>query len=402
MPTIRPRSGVTLLQVIVPIAIIIGGLAVAAALFSMRPEAGQGDVAEVALPVETVTVQVGPAVAKVTGTGTVVADQQIVLTPQVGGRITSVSDDLRPGGMVSKGAVLARIDDRDYQLALTQAESQVAQARLNLEIEQSRGKVAEREWALVGEGKSASEAPLALRGPQRVNAEQALAATEAGLGSAKLALERTALRAPFDAVVLSEGVDIGQVVGAGTQAAVLVGTRRMRVEVQVPVEALPSLQIPGMGADAGSTATVTQQLTRGGAGQSAVVRSGQVIGLGGQIDPATRTATVLVGIDAPLGDGSGLPLLPGAFVDVSLAGRTVDQVIAVPRTGIRDGNIAWVVSPDGRLVKREVQIGWREADSLYVLSGLEAGERVVTSPLSLPIEGMAVREASATDGEADQ
>ncbi|MCK6507922.1 efflux RND transporter periplasmic adaptor subunit [Myxococcota bacterium] len=386
-----PRSGLTVLQVVVPIAILLAGGAAAAALFSLRPEAEQAPLAEVAMPVEVSTLQATTAQAHVGGTGTVSAEQQVVLTPQVGGRLVSVSEALRPGGRVRQGEVLARIDARDFENAVTQAESQVAQARVNLELEKSRGAVAEREWALVGEGRSAEEAPLALRRPQLASAQAALASAEATLATARLNLERTSLRAPFDAIVLSEGVDVGQVVGAATQVATLVGTARLRVEVRVPVEALAMLEIPGMGAEQGSTATVTQRLTTGGAGSQAITRPGRVVGLGGQIDAATRSATVLVGIEDPLGDGSGLPLLPGAYVEVDVQGRPVEGAIAVPRVGIREGTVAWVVGAEDRLERRDVTVGWRSEDRVFVTAGLQAGDRVVTSPLSLPVPGMAVR-----------
>ncbi|NOY26224.1 MAG: efflux RND transporter periplasmic adaptor subunit [Oligoflexia bacterium] len=389
------RAGLTLVQVLVPLAIILGGFLAAAALLSLRPEAAQAPVEDVAAPVEVLTVRVAPAVVHVTGTGTVVADQQVVLTPQVGGRITSVSDDLRPGSRVKRGQILARIDPRDFEFAITQAQSQVAQAKLNLELEQSRAQVAGREWGLVGEGKSPDDAPLALRGPQVVAAQQGLASAQAALGVAKLGLERSVLRAPFDAIVLSEGVDVGQVVGVGTQVATLVGSQRLRVDVQIPVEEVSGLMVPGVDADRqGSVATVTQRLTLGGAGSQSVVRQGHVIGLGGEIDAATRTATVLVQVEDPLGDGTGLPLLPGAFVDVEIAGRLVPDMIALPRAAVRDGSIAWAVElGDGgaHLARRDLSIGWRETDRIFIRAGLSDGEQVVTSPLSLPIEGMSVR-----------
>ncbi len=392
MPSPRfPRRGLTALQVVVPIAIIIGGGALAAALISMRPHATQAEVEEVATPVEVVIAAPTTLPARVEGTGTVVADAQVVLTPQVGGRIVSVSDALRPGGIVGKGDVLARIDPRDYQLAVTQADSQVAQAQVNLELEQQRAEVAQREWELVGEDRSVDDAALALRQPQLRSAEQALAAAEASLSSAKLSLERSVLRAPFDALVLSEGVDVGQVVGQATQVATLVGTERLRVEVQIPVEDLPSLDIPGMGAETGSPAHVVQELTRGGAGERTIERDGTVMGLGGQIDPATRTATVLIAVDDPLGDGSGLPLLPGAYVEVSMSGRPLPQVATVPDAAVHEGAVVWLVGEGERLVRRDVTVGWRRDGQLYVTDGLSAGDRVVTSPLSLPVEGMAVR-----------
>lgn len=402
-PLVTPsRVASLVVRVALGVGLLAGGALGAVVLVKSRPVAAEGAVVETSVPVEVVRVATTDEVVVVRGSGTVVADQQVVLTPQVAGKVVAVDPALRPGGRVRRGDVLVRIDPRDYELAVVQAESQVAQAKLALELERSRADVAVREWELVKSERPSAEAPLALRQPQLASAERAALAAEAALDAARINLERASLRAPFDAIVLSEGVDVGQVVGAATQIATLVGTDRMRVELKVPVEALPHLEIPELGAEAyarggGSVAHVTQQLAQGSTG-GAVEREGRVYGLGGQIDAATRSATVLVAIEDPLGADGGLPLLPGAFVEVAIDGRALPGVIDLPRTGIRDGDVAWVVGPDDRLVRREVAIAWREAERVLISAGLEAGEAVVVSPLALPIEGLAVKLAAGEEG----
>lgn len=376
-----------ILKIAAPILVVGLGVAGTAALVLSRQAAPQAAAEAVALPVDVALAVPVQAAMRQRATGTLAADQQIVLSPQVAGRVQSVSASLRPGARVAKGEVLARIDPRDFQNAQTQAESQVALARVNLELERGRSSVAEREWALVAEGRSSEQAPLALRRPQLASTEAALASAEASLATAQLNLERATLRAPFDALVLSESVDVGQVVGAGTAVATLVGAERMRVELKVPVAWLGGLEIPGLGAEIGSEAQVTQ-LLGGEAGR--IQREGRVSGLGGQIDAATRTATLLVEVLNPLGDGTSLPMLPGAFVEVELEGRTVDAT-ALPSSALREGETVWVVDEASRLSRRAVQLGWREGETVYLLEGLSPGERAVTSPIALPVEGLAVR-----------
>ncbi len=380
-----------IITIALPILILGAGVAGTAALVLARQAAPQAPAEAVALPVDVAVVSELQAAMRQSATGTLTADQQIVLTPQVGGRIQSVSASLRPGARVAKGEVLARIDPRDFENALTQAESQVAQARVTLELERSRGAVAEREWDLVGEGRSSEQAPLALRRPQLASAEAALASAEATLATARLNLERATLRAPFDALVLSESVDVGQVVGAGSSVATLVGAERMRVELKIPVAWLAALEIPGLGAEQGSPARITQLL--GGEG-GRVQREGRVSGLGGQIDPATRTAALHITVEDPLGDGTGLPMLPGAFVQVELEGRGT-RALSLPASALREGETVWVVDEASRLARRQVSLGWREGDTVFLLDGIEPGERAVTSPISLPLEGLAVRVVEA-------
>lgn len=118
-----------------------------------------------------------------------------------------------------------------------------------------------------------------------------------------------------------------------------------------------------------------------------------MLGLGGQIDPSTRTVPVLVEIEAPL-EGE-LPLLPGAFVEVELAGRPT-AAVALPGAALREGEAVWTVGEGERLLRRPVQVGWREGETVFVTAGLSEGERVVTSPLSLPVEGLAVQVLSGS------
>lgn len=348
--------------------------------------------------VEATALERAPARAHVLSTGVVQSDQQVVVTPEVAGRLTWVSDKLVPGGRFEKGEVLARVDARDYQVAVDQAQVSVEQAELELALERNRGAVAQREWDLLGKD-GASDGRLARREPHLAVAEANVAAAKAGLRRAQLNLGRTALRAPFNAVVLSEGVDVGQVVGAGTQVAVLSGTDRVRVEASVPFQQLDTLRIPGVDGVApgeGSPATVTQTL----AGGSALRRTGRVVGVGGQLDPATRTATVLIAVDAPMDpEAGGLPLMVGAFVDVDVEGRLREEALAVPRTAVYDGDTVWVVA-DGRLDRRAVDVGWSLGTALEIRAGLKPGDQVVTTPLSAPVVGTKVRLLDADDGAA--
>ena len=86
-------------------------------------------------------------------------------------------------------------------------------------------------------------------------------------------------------------------------------------------------------------------------------------------------------------------LLLAAFVDVVIDGRAHDAVVAVPRAAVRGGDTVWVAGPDDRLARHQVTVAWGTEDALYVTDGLSEGDRVVTSALSLPVDGMAVRTA---------
>ena len=188
---------------------------------------------------------------------------------------------------------------------------------------------------------------------------------------------------------------MGQVVGASSQVATLVGTEELWVKVSVPMEQVAAVELPSE-EGAGSPARITQRLPDG----TTIQRRGAVRQLYGQLDPQTRTASLLVAIQQPM-DGPGLPLLPGAYVDVEIRGRTLPGTFRVPRVALSEGDQVWVVSDD-KLARRTVQIGWRDDSDVVVTRGLNPGDQVVTSPLALALEGMAVRIDGDAVGDADQ
>ena len=114
------------------------------------------------------------------------------------------------------------------------------------------------------------------------------------------------------------------------------------------------------------------------------------------LDPLGRMARVVVEVMDPLELGRPpserrLPLLVGAFVSVRLVGTTLDDVVAVPREAIREGDSVWVATRDDTLEIRPVIITWRERTRVLVVRGLADAERIISSPLSAPVEGMALR-----------
>ena len=324
--------------------------------------------------------------------GVVRPARQVTITPQVAGRLTEVHPSLVIGGHVSKGERLFRIDGREYALAVAQQEAQVAQAEFQLAMERGRTDVAEREWRQLGDG--AAEAGggagpkaggLARRAPHLKAAEAGVEGARAALDRARLNVERTSIRAPFDALVIEEHIEIGQVVAPGAPAATLVGTDSYWVEVSLPAAQLGVLEIPGAPA----------VISRRHAGQI-VRRTGAAIRTVGSVERAGRLARVIVEVPFPtrVGDGPGepaLPLLLEDFVEVSLTGRTMAGVFEVPRTALLEGDRVHLMDPDGKLVIRDVQVGWRDRDAVHVTAGLEPGERLVLTTLPAAAPGILLR-----------
>ena len=248
--------------------------------------------------------------------GTVRPARQVVLQPEVSGRVVWQNDALVPGGYLEKNALLVRIDARDFQLSLESSEANVAKARLDYKLERSRKEVAEREWKLFGgDAPTADDDPdggtLALREPQVKTARVAVQSAESARERAQLNLSRTRVQAPFNALVMEESVDVGQLVSPQSRLATLVGTDQFWVQVSVPVEALPWIDVPAPDKKTkGSPARVIQDV-----GKRRIEREGHVVRLLPDLDPSGTMARLLVAVDDPLAldapDGAEKRRAPG-------------------------------------------------------------------------------------------
>jgi len=330
----------------------------------------------------------------VTAMGTVIPAKTVTVYPEAAGRIIHTSPRLVPGGRFKKGQILVRIDPRDYDLAIKQQQARVAQAEMELARERGLKSVAEREWNMIRDEvqPTAEGKKLALREIQFESAKAALDSAKSTLEQARLMRERTVITAPFDAVVTEEFVDRGQVVSNASHIATLVASDKFWVRVSIPVDRLNWIQIPGVNAEEGSPVKVTQHVGE----NLRIERDGRVARLLGNLDPKGKMARLIIDVDDPLGsvkyNGHSMPLLLDAYVSVQISGLRVENAIVLPRKAMRDKSRVWVKTEDGKLSIKKVKVEWSKNDNVFVRGDIEAGEKVVTSRIATPVEGMKLRE----------
>ncbi len=411
------------LRALLVVAVLGAGGAAFLTLTKSRSTPVRKPVEERGALVEVIKIEASNEKLAVRAQGTVTPAQRVVVMPEVGGRVVWQSKELVPGGRFKRGQALVRIDSKDYALAAQQQEAVVDRARLELQLEQSRKGIAKQEWEIIGEDANASpeDRTLALREPQLEVAKAAVESAESAQAQAKLALGRTSLSAPFNAMVQSENVDVGQLVSPASQLAVLVGTDAYWVQVSVPVEQLAWIDVPGQNAEkgSGSAARVWQDV-----GGERVERPGRVVRLLGDLDPVGRMARVLVEVDDPLRlkenghrktvpikekpapakalpSAQRLPFLIGAYVNVEVEARQVNvPVVEIPRVALRDGSQVYVYGAGDKLDVRKVDIVWRSEDSVLVRAGVKPGELVITSRIAGAVPGMRLRKAAPPVGKA--
>lgn len=385
-------------HIVLPLLILLAAGGTAFWLIKTRPVAGRQTPPELVALVSVLDAAPAAETIVVPAMGTVVPSVQVDLQAEVSGRVIGQHPRLVPGGRVRAGETLVKIDPADYEYALDQQKAALDKAVFDLKVEQGRKKIAEEEWRRLGlDAKVDDESrALALREPHLKAAGSALEAAKSALSKARLNLDRTAVRAPFNAVILEKYADIGQLASPQGRVATLAGVDRCWVRASVPVEALRWLALPNETGAGGPPARVLQDIGQG----DPLVRTGRVIRLLPDLDSAGRMARLLVEVERPFDAGPGLPLLLGAYVNVEIEGTRVEDVFRLPRAALRDGSVAWLMGGDDRLEIRPVEVLWTEEAEVLV-RGLQAGDRVVTGSIALPMAGMKLRREGAEEKPPD-
>ena len=406
-----PRARRWVLVAQVTVAVVAIGLAMLGAeyMVSSKPTAKRrsgGELARTATLVETLVAAERQERAQIEASGTVMPSREIALTPEVAGRVVSIHPKLVPGGVLREGEEVARLDDREYRLTVRQARSDLTRARADITLEKGSQSIAKREFELIGEELDDLGANLVLRKPQLAAVNATAQQAQAQLAMAQLNLERTAVTAPFDAVVRSRGANVGSRVTQQTTIATLVGVETWWIEASVPVDQLRWINVPE-GPDAeGSRVQVTNPAAWTEAGAH---REGRVVQLAVDLEDKGRMARLLIAVDDPLSlapEGAARPkMLLGSWVQLAIEGRSLGSVVPVAREHVRDGDRVWVRGAGGLLEIREVTVAFRDREAVYVSAGLKAGEEIVTTDLPAPVAGMKLRtrdDAPAEDEAGEE
>ena len=323
--------------------------------------------------------------------GTVTPLQETLLLSEVNGRIIEVSPAFIVGGFVSKDDVLLRIDPRDYETNLLRAEASVKSAQSNLAQETGRAKVAEQEWKKTSKGKQRTQASkdLYLRKPQLDQALAQMLAAQADLNTAEDNLERTIIKAPYDALIRTKQSEIGQFVAAGTPLGELFSVEYAEVRLPIPQNKLKYLDLPELGT-MGNGSPIDLYTEVGGKVQHWKAYLHHTEGV---FDARSRVLFSVARIKDPYGLQSpdNEPLRIGSFVNASIEGKELMDIVRLPRYIIRPGNNVWIIDETGHLRTRNVTLLRTGYDFVYVSAGLSDGNLVSLTTLDNSYEGAQVR-----------
>src|SRR5580704_5960636 len=331
-------------------------------------------------PVGTAKVDKGDMPVVLSGLGTVTPLAMVTVKTQINGQLIEVA--FREGQMVNKGDLLAQIDPRPYQVALAQAEGQLAkdQALLKnaeLDLVRYRTLVAQNS---IARQQLDTQAALVQQDRGVVQSDQAQ------VDAQKLNLTYCRITSPVTGRVGLRQVDPGNYVQTSDASGLVVITQLQPISVifTLPEDNLPVVMRRTRG---GATLAVTA-FDRTGATK---LDTGRLDTIDNQIDTTTGTVKLRAIFDNP--DQS---LFPNQFVNVQLLVDTVHDATLIPNAAIQrgpPGTFAYVVKPDETVTAQPVALGPADDKQTAVTKGLEPGQLVVTDGADRLKEGAKVRLA---------
>jgi len=281
------------------------------------------------------------------------------------------------GDTIKKGDLLAEIDVPELEHELAQGRAAQAQVKARLELTRSTWE----RWRQLSETDGAPKQEVDEKRAAFLQAEADLAAATANVRRLENIENYRRVIAPFDGVITRRAVDIGSLIGAGTQELfALTQTDPLRLSVWVPQAYADDIE-------AGQTASVRPLGTQGQA------ISAQIDHVAGALDPVTRSRQA----EISLPNHAGL-LLPGAYVEIVIDIAQKASPLLVPANALvmdKDGTHAVIVDGQGRIDLRPVKIGRDFGREVEILEGVAANDVLVASPSDLLTQGETVSVVEA-------
>jgi multidrug efflux system membrane fusion protein len=310
--------------------------------------------------------------------GEIAPKEATAISAQVTGKVTSIHPAFVAGGVVQRGDILFTIEADNYEAAVLQAESELARAQAALIEEKARADVAAREAKNLPNN---NVSDLYLRKPQLLSAEANLKSAQSSLKIAQKNLRDTTVKSPYDALIVSRDIGVGQFVNRGVKIGMLNNIET--AEVVIPIAGFDTPFLPEE--IAGLRAMIKTN------GQNPVTRQGTITRDLGVVDQRTRMSHIVVEINDPYSMNTAAPEVKfGEYVEVQFTGITLQNVYKIPQALI-NRRLIWTLDADNKMRSKPVSVLREEGKFFLVNDGILPTDRIVTSLPEYPQNGMEVK-----------
>ena len=382
-------------RVLLPIAILVGCVLFAGFLYMTPAQVSETSPEVVPVSVRVAQVELASVRLIVESQGKVQAAQLANLSAPVAGPIEWISPAMQAGGYVEAGQVLLRLETSDYETARSRSRAAMQQAQ----AEANHADTDLERMKELAKQRLASDSQLqdAIRTAD-VNAAR-LADALASFRQAELDLERTEIKAPFNAIIETREVELGQYVNRAQSVAILYGADEVEVRLPLAIRQLGYLDIP-LGTRGELVGNAAPEVTLTGFyGGEEHHWQGKLVRTEATIDPNSNTVQTIIRVQQPVAGDTKLsrlsaqqiPLPIGLFVQANIVGKEAEDMIALPRSVIRNNSQVLVVDAENKMYFRDVEIFRLEEDRVLISGGLLAGEYICTSPIQAVVNGMSVQ-----------
>ncbi|ALS32722.1 MULTISPECIES: efflux RND transporter periplasmic adaptor subunit [Pseudoalteromonas] len=373
-------------QIILPFAVLIGGIALAFAFSTMKTPPEEKPEQDTRPLIATQHVHLDAITLDVKSYGIVKPKDKTELIAQVGGQVISVAGQFVEGAFVKQGDILARIDPNDYEADLIEAQAGLAQASSALEIERAQAHVAKAEWERIkADASDAIASQLYLRKPQLAEKMARYRSAQASVKRANRNLERTYIKAPYNAIINERSISLGSVVNQGSRLGALSAIAVAEVRLPVADNELQFLSNGGINANVTFSAQYAGKQTTW---QAKIIRSE------GVVDQKSRMSYLVAQLATPYANNSQ-PLRFGSYINATIEGRALDNAIIVPHHLVKNNKIA-ILNNNLTLSFKTLNIIREQNGMIIANQGLNEGDQLITSALEYPTEGMAVKIEETT------
>ncbi|MBK1791774.1 efflux RND transporter periplasmic adaptor subunit [Persicirhabdus sediminis] len=330
---------------LIPITILALAAFIANKMIASKPERKKKAPKEIVARTEVIEVEVGPHPVTLASFGTVASYYDTQLSSLVTGEIIDVSANFEAGKSVNKGEILVSLNQADYTSAVAERKSAISTAKRDLAEEVARGKQAKLDW--LASGRKIEDAPeYTLRIPQQIAASAELESAEAALARAQLDLERTQIRAPFDAVVSERTASPGSIVTTGTQLGKLIARNKAEVRLPLTPDEVNLIDLPFAFREQATNESIETTLTA--PSYPGVSWKAQITRTEASVDANNRVIYVVAEIDRPF-DQQNVPLPIGTFVKATAQAKVIDNAILIPESSILDDKYVWQLDDNNQL-----------------------------------------------------